>query len=112
MEQLTGYHAHIYFEPATRQQAVDLRQEIDCLFDVTVGRVHDCPVGPHSTAMYQVAFQPSVFSELVPWLMLNRHGLTVLVHAETGDDLVDHTDHAIWMGEVLPLNLEVLRKSS
>jgi aromatic ring-cleaving dioxygenase len=39
--------------------------------------------------------------------MLNRDDLVVLLHPETGDDLVDHTVHAAWFGAVLPLRLEV-----
>jgi DOPA 4,5-dioxygenase len=27
------------------------------------------------------------------------------MHPETGDDLLDHTEHAIWMGAMRPLNL-------
>ena len=38
--------------------------------------------------------------------MLNRGGLDVLLHPETGDDLADHTAHAVWLGEKLPLRLE------
>jgi hypothetical protein len=45
-----------------------------------------------------------------PWLMLNRDGLTVLLHPETGDDYVDHTDHAAWFGSMLPLRLEMFKK--
>jgi hypothetical protein len=56
--------------------------------------------------MYQVAFAPAVFAELVPWLMLNRGPLDLLIHPETGDDLADHRDHAMWLGEKLPLRLE------
>ena len=41
--------------------------------------------------------------------MLNRRGLTVLVHPETGHDLEDHRDRALWMGRVLDLRLDVLR---
>jgi DOPA 4,5-dioxygenase len=48
---------------------------------------------------------------LLPWLMLNRDGLTILLHPGTGDAYADHTQHAAWMGEVLPLNLDVLRRS-
>lgn len=40
--------------------------------------------------------------------MLNRRGLTILVHPETGDDLADHSKHALWLGAVLPLDLEKL----
>jgi DOPA 4,5-dioxygenase len=43
--------------------------------------------------------------------MLNRDGLTILLHPETGDDYTDHSAHAIWFGEVLPLRLEVLRRA-
>ena len=60
--------------------------------------------------MYQVAFEPPVFAKLIPWLALNRRGLTVFVHPETGDAVADHTDHAIWMGDILKLKIEVLRK--
>ena len=38
--------------------------------------------------------------------MLNRDGLTVFVHPGTGDDLADHRDHALWLGEKLELNLK------
>ena len=44
--------------------------------------------------MYQVAFAPEEFGRLVPWLMLNRGGLDVLVHPQTGDAYADHTEHA------------------
>ena len=64
-------------------------------------------VGPHPEPMYQVAVDARVFPDLVPWLMLNRRGLTVFVHPETGDSLADHRDHAVWMGRMLPLKLEV-----
>ena len=33
----------------------------------------------------------------------------VFVHPETGDPVPDHTDHALWMGEKLDLNLDKLR---
>jgi DOPA 4,5-dioxygenase len=59
--------------------------------------------------MYQVAFAPAEFPRLVPWLMLNRRGLDILLHPGTGDDLADHTRHAAWLGERLPLRLEVFK---
>jgi aromatic ring-cleaving dioxygenase len=40
--------------------------------------------------------------------MLNHGGLTILLHPETGNDYVDHTEHAVWFG-TLPLCLDVLR---
>jgi DOPA 4,5-dioxygenase len=41
--------------------------------------------------------------------MLNRDGLTILLHPETGDDYRDHTAHAVWFGAVLSLRLDALR---
>jgi aromatic ring-cleaving dioxygenase len=42
--------------------------------------------------------------------MLNREGLSILLHPETGDAYRDHTDHAAWLGAMVPLRLETLRK--
>jgi DOPA 4,5-dioxygenase len=42
--------------------------------------------------------------------MLNREGLDILIHPETGDDVEDHTNHALWLGEKLELNIEFLRQ--
>lgn len=107
---ITGYHAHIYYDPETRGIAERLREAIGGGFAVQLGRWHDQPVGPHSTAMYQVAFPIAEFPRLVPWLMLNREGLSVLVHPLTGDDYEDHATFALWLGPPLPLRLEVLRQ--
>ena len=51
------------------------------------------------------------FPTLAPFVMLNRMGLTVLLHPESGRPRDDHTLHAAWMGEVLPLKTEVLRET-
>ena len=58
--------------------------------------------------MYQVAFAGEHFAAVTQWLMLNRQGLTILVHPNTGDDLTDHRDSSLWMGRVLQLRLEFL----
>ena len=99
-----SFHAHIYFDgDAQRDAALTLREQIAQRFSVTLGRVHDRLVGPHARAMYQVAFDTASFGNFVPWLMLNRQGLTVLVHPNTRDTRRDHLVHALWMGEVLPI---------
>ena len=101
---IASFHAHIYFDDAAqREVALRLREQIGARFAVTLGRVHDRPVGPHARAMYQVAFDVATFGNFVPWLMLNRQGLTVLVHPNTRDQRRDHLAHALWMGEVLDI---------
>ena len=59
--------------------------------------------------MYQVAFPPERLATILPWLMLNRSGLTILLHPETGNEYADHSRHALWLGAMLPLRLEVLK---
>ena len=108
---IPSYHAHVYYDDASRTTAAWLRQAIAERFEVRLGRWRDEPVGPHPEPMYQVAFDAPLFADIVPWLMLNRRGLTVFVHPETGDALADHRDHAVWMGRMLPLNLKVFDRS-
>jgi DOPA 4,5-dioxygenase len=108
--QIRSYHAHIYYDPASRPAAERLREAIGKDFTVELGRWHDEPVGPHPTSMYQVAFTVDEFPRLVPWLMLNRSGLDVLVHPQTDDAYDDHAIHAMWLGTKLPLRLETLRR--
>ncbi len=60
--------------------------------------------------MYQIAVLPDLLPELVPFVMMNRMGLTVLLHPQSGRPRDDHTLNAIWMGEVLPVKTEVLRE--
>src|SRR5262249_8041418 len=110
-ETITHYHAHVYYDPkTTRERAARLRDRVAAAFpDAKIGRWHDELVGPHLRSMYQIAFPSSLLASLLPWLMLNRDGLTILLHPETGNAYADHTDHAAWLGGVLPLNVEVLR---
>jgi len=102
---ITGWHAHVYFDGASREAAARLREGIAAAFpEAVLGRWHEVPVGPHPQAMYQVAFAPELFPALVPFIALNRDGLVVLVHPETGRQRADHLRHAMWMGGVLALD--------
>ena len=102
--EIASFHAHVYFDgPAQRATALALREQLGERFAVAMGRVHDVPIGPHARAMYQVAFDVASFGKIVPWLMLNRQGLTVLVHTNTRNERADHLSHALWMGEVLEI---------
>lgn len=110
ISKITGFHAHIYYDPASREAAARVRERL-ARFDVQLGSWHDEPVGPHPKSMYQVVFSPGQFGKIVPWLMLNREGLDVLVHPETGDNVRDHSDRCLWLGEKLKLNIGVFRRS-
>jgi DOPA 4,5-dioxygenase len=111
---ITHYHAHVYYDPAsTRDRAERVRERVAVEFPkAKLGRWHDELVGPHPRSMYQIEFPRTMLAAFVPWLMLNRDGLTILLHPETGDAYVDHSEHAVWFGAVLPLRLEQFRRKA
>src|SRR5262249_22721760 len=108
---ITGYHAHIYFDPQSREEASRLAAAAGRAFGLTVGRIHDAPVGPHPRGSCQLAFAPALFRPVLPWLLLTRGGLTIFAHALTGDALRDHTDYVLWLGPSEPLKLSALSAS-
>jgi aromatic ring-cleaving dioxygenase len=112
VDTIKDYHAHVYYDPTqSRDRAARLRDRVAAAFpQAKLGRWHDELVGPHPQSMYQIAFPTEMLAAFVPWLMLNRDDLIVLLHPETGDDFTDHSAHAAWFGAVLPLRLDVFKK--
>jgi DOPA 4,5-dioxygenase len=104
------YHAHVYYDPvSTRATAARLRERVGAAFpQAQLGRWRDELFGPHLRSMYQIAFPCELLNTFLPWLMLNRDGLIVLLHPGTDNPYADHTAHAAWLGEVLPLRTDVL----
>ncbi|MGH8014286.1 MAG: DOPA 4,5-dioxygenase family protein [Candidatus Binataceae bacterium] len=106
---IRDYHAHIYYDDHSRAAAARIRDQLETSFAVEVGRWRDQPVGPHPQPMYQVKFGVTEFARIVPWLMLNRGDLTILVHPNTNDAYTDHAHNALWLGAKLDLRLDILR---
>jgi DOPA 4,5-dioxygenase len=109
MQNLRDFHAHIYFNPDQLGAAQALARNAEALFGVAVGRFHERPVGPHPRGSCQLTVPRARFGEFAEWAVVNRRGLTIFTHAETGDDLADHTAHVIWFGPSEPLNLSIFR---
>jgi DOPA 4,5-dioxygenase len=99
------YHAHVYFDQQTLALAQDLCQAAREKLGLQVGRVHQKPVGPHTMWSCQILFSRSEFDKLIPWLDQHRQSLSILVHADTGDDYADHTRFAYWLGNEVALDL-------
>ena len=105
--EIASYHAHVYYEMTTsRPDAVLLTNQISELFTVHTTSLYDKPVGPHPWPMFQAAFDVALFPSFVPWLMLNRRGLNILIHPNTDDMWADHMILPIWLGDKLPLKTE------
>jgi aromatic ring-cleaving dioxygenase len=111
MAELKGYHAHVYYDAATRPTAERLRNMIIGRFAVKPGAFSDEPRGPHPVSQFNVIFEAPEFQNIVPWLMFNREGLDVLVHPLTESNYDDHTKNALWLGTPVPLKLERLSRT-
>lgn len=104
-----GYHAHVYYDPArTRTVAERVCAALGAAVPIEIDGFRDTPVGPHPIANVLVIFKPDQFAQVVPYLMLNRAGLDILVHPLTTDAVADHSDYAIWLGNPVALKLHTL----
>ena len=101
------YHAHVYFDATTLEQARKLCGDAGKTLKIPVGHIHTRPVGPHPKWSCQLSFDSSRFDNVINWLESHRNGLDILVHGVTGNDLIDHTEHAAWLGQPSQLKLEV-----
>src|SRR5262245_40378555 len=101
-DSLHGYHVHIYYKDETLAAAQALR---------VIGKNAGI-AGPHPVSQIQIIFKKEAFQQVVPWLMLNRDGLDILVHPLSDNEYDDHTDYALWMGTPIKLKVETLRRRS
>jgi aromatic ring-cleaving dioxygenase len=109
MSELKGYHAHVYYNAETKPLAAKLRETIIGKFTVEPGAFSDEPRGPHPISQFNVTFEVPEFQNIVPWLMLNREGLDVLIHPLTESSYDDHSKNAMWLGTPVPMRLDILR---
>jgi aromatic ring-cleaving dioxygenase len=104
---IRDFHAHIYYDPEDVELAKQLAAAAQARFPIAVGHFHLRPVGPHPRGSVQLTVPRDIFGGVAQFLALNRGGLTVFAHAETGDDLADHSRHVIWFGPSEPLDLSI-----
>ena len=109
MTEIKGYHAHVYYDQVTRPTAERMR-------DTIIGQLRRQPRSlqrradrPAPDLAVQRDLPTEEFQKIVPWLMLNREGLDVLVHPLTESSYDDHSKNALWLGTPVPMRLEILR---
>jgi len=99
------YHAHVYYDEANLEKVKTILSKPPA--NINVGTIWEKLVGPHPKWSCQLSCDKQYLSILVQWCMKNRDEFHILIHRVTGNDLVDHTKHVMWIGEPLELNLEV-----
>ena len=112
MTRIHGYHAHVYYAAETQPAAERVRTALAEHFPVELGAFSGAQVGPHPVPQFQIIFTEAQFQQVVPWLMLNREGLDILVHPLTDDMVDDHTIYALWLGKPIALRLETMQRRS
>jgi DOPA 4,5-dioxygenase len=110
MTRIHGYHAHVYYAAETQPVAERVRRALAERFPVELGAFGGAQVGPHPVPQFQIIFTEAQFQHVVPWLMLNREGLDILVHPLTDDMVDDHTIYALWLGKPVPLKLDTMQR--
>jgi DOPA 4,5-dioxygenase len=112
---ILDWHAHVYFDAASRDAAWQLRLVIEERFAselqggaLRLGRFHERPVGPHPAWSFQLAFGTELLATMLAWLTLNHGALDIFMHPNTGDALRDHRDSAVWIGRSYELDLKRL----
>lgn len=107
-----SYHVHVYYDDSNLELIKEIRKHLWDLFSdnsfIQIGKMYDHPIGPHPQAQFVVAIHHTFLQFVFNFFMKNRQGLSVLIHPETGNEIKDHTDHLVWMGTPLTLDLSRL----
>ena len=105
------FHVHTYFSESETELATRVRENLaKALPNLTyIGRLIPKPIGPHSKPMFEIHIPASDIDTATPVIDEMRQGLSVLIHPVQEDELDAHTVSAKWLGQRLPLDLEVLK---
>lgn len=121
---IESFDFHTYWNdnsPQEREKAWNFREKVQKEFsaeiaagDLRVFKFWDRPVGPHPINMFEVdtggKFDKDLFARMVAFYMVNHDGLSVLIHPTTDKGgLLDHTEHALWLGHKVRLDTKILK---
>ncbi|KAF0687054.1 Aste57867_21135 [Aphanomyces stellatus] len=109
---VTIYHAHVYFEAHQEDVAKHVHALVATAWSqLALAPIFRQPFGPHPMGNFQIVVPVSDFSDFARWVSFNRHGLSVLLHPITVNQVADHSDNCLWVGASLPnLDLAFLAK--
>lgn len=103
-----SYHLHIYFADAVaRLQVETFALQLNKMFPGYIESMGWIPaIGPHTLPNMAVHIEPDGFGEVVAWAQLNAKGLSILIHPDTGNEATDHLEMSMWLGSVIPYNMD------
>ena len=106
------YHSHIYFTLDEMALAGIVRENIlKELPQLTyTGQLITIPIGPHPKPMFELHIPAIQINDAMASIDALRQGLSVLIHPVQHDEMAAHTIDARWLGEKLPLNLDILKQ--
>ena len=109
-EVINNFHIHLYYNKETILIAKDLAKQVQDSFSVRIGTFHERNVGPHPRWSVQLSVPNELFGDVLSFVARNRNNLTIFSHPDSGNDLIDHTERAIWMGEILELKTDIFKE--
>lgn len=104
------YHFHIYFSNEQLGKLKELVEKLDAVDNIRIGRIWEYPVGPHPTGSCQISVRNQDFEKMLVWFLVERGGLDIFIHPLSGDEIKDHSDYAMWIGQSYQLNLEIFTR--
>ena len=103
------FHFHLYFSADTRDSAMAIREKLKQVkeFEFDLPPIREVPVGPHRWPLWSLWTDKANFAPATLWMAHNHGQHSVLVHPNIDDGYLDHTAHAMWLGQPQQLNLRV-----
>jgi aromatic ring-cleaving dioxygenase len=111
MMKIQAFHAHVYFDLSQTVMATKVRETIIAAIPTLtyMGELIPMPIGPHPKPMFELHVPAANIEASTAKINALRQGLSVLIHPVQHDEIAAHTADAIWLGEPLKLNIEILK---
>lgn len=99
---------HVYYDDEKRAESNAIRDRLLAEFAdyakegaIIVKKLQlENAIGPHYDLFWEAdVARVDVFAKVLSWFVQNHGSLSVLIHPQTGHNLLDHTHHALWLGE-------------
>ncbi len=105
-----GFEAFVYVAPDQKDVGLGVKNSIAKLgFNLVIGAQADKAQDLHPTGYFRLDFDLDEFGIIVPWLMINRQKLSVLIVPKTKNRRADFKKHALWLGTPLPFDVSYLK---